>query len=235
MASAFHSASENAALKPEDVRGYLLEHPDFFGDNGDILSEIVPPEQRRGDGVEDFQRYMLTRLQGHLSSIRGENDDLTQLMQEHLQCQNRINAAVLALLDAKDFESTLAFISNDMANVLDNEAVALFVESGGLLATGNYGGAMVVEDGFVEKWMDGRDVRLDEQPSPEPDLFGEAAGAVNSRALARLCFSDGGAPYGMLALGHCDPSRYATCIATEQVEFLSAVVERCLRKWLGNP
>ncbi len=51
-------------MRPGDVRAYLLEHPDFFEDNSDILEALVPPDSRLGEsGVRDFQRYMLSKIQ----------------------------------------------------------------------------------------------------------------------------------------------------------------------------
>ncbi|NTU76402.1 MAG: DUF484 family protein [Alphaproteobacteria bacterium] len=220
-----------AATMPGEVRDYLLEHPDFLSDNGDLLALLVPPTQRHGDKVEDFQRYMLARLQDHFIAIKDEHDDLMSLMQEHMQRQNRINAAILSLMDETSFESTLKFITRDIALFLDQEAVGLFFEAGGALQPGVYGGLRVVPEGFVDRWLFGRDVVLEEKPSASAELYGDKAGDVRSQALARLYFGEN-LPCGLLALGHREPMYYATGLATEQIECLGAVIERCIRKWL---
>ncbi len=222
------------SLMPGDVRDYLLEHPDFLIDNNDLLSALVPPVERRGEGVQDFQRYMLARLQDNFTAIKDEHDDLMQLMQEQLQRQNRINAAILSLMDAPSFESTLNYIANEMAVAMDQEAVGLFIEAGQQLKAGTYSGLQVVPKGFVDEWLAGRDVELAEQTRPVPELFGDSAPRVRSQALVRLCLG-GEFPPGLLALGHREAMYYATGLATEQVECLGGVVERCLRKWLVQP
>lgn len=215
-----------------DVRDYLLNHPDFLDDNDDILAELVPPGLRRADGVQDFQRYMLARLQDNFSAIKGEHDDLMQLMQEHLQRQNRINSAALSLFDAPDFETTVRFLANDLRGLLDLEAVGLFMESSDALCCGDYCGLRVVADGFVAKWLAGRDVVLEEQTNAAPELFGTlAAPLVRSQALIRLEIRDN-LPLGLLALGHRETMYFATGLATEQMEFLGAIAERCLGKWV---
>ncbi len=220
-------------LMPGDVRDYLLAHPDFLIENGDLLTALIPPVQRRGDGVQDFQHHMLARLQEHFSAIKGEHDDLMELMQEHLQRQNKINASILSLLDAPGFEAVLQFVTQEMAVLLDQEAVVMFLEAGNVLQPGVYSGMQVVAEGFVHRWMGDQDIEL-EAVKAAPEIFGEKADAVKSQALIRLKISDD-LPQGLLALGHRESMYYATGLATEQVECLAAVIERCVNKWLTLP
>lgn len=214
-------------IMPGDVRDYLLTHPDFLEDNGDLLESLVPPVLQHGKGVEDFQRFMLERLQEHYAAIRGEHDDLMTMMQEHLQRQNRINVAILSLLDLTDMASIVRFITRDLAILLDQEAVGLFLEAEGAMQAGNYGGVQVREAGFVREWLRDEDIELAEQSEPAPALFGEDCATVRSRALVRLYLGED-MPAGLLALGHREAMYYATGLATEQIECLGAVVERCL-------
>lgn len=220
-------------MMPGDVRAYLLEHPDFFEGNGDILEALVPPDSRAGEeGVRDFQRYMLAKIQNDYLILKGEHDDLMDLMQEHLQRQNRINAAVMSLLDAKDFDGTLRLIGRDMGSILEHEAVGFFLEAGGWLEQGDYDGLRVVPPGYVGRWLSGRNIVLEEiEGAGSPDLYGENAKAVHSQALVKIVIREG-LPPGLLALGHGDPLYYATGLATEQLECLGGVIECCMRRWL---
>lgn len=218
-------------LSPEDVRSYLLAHPDFFENNPDLLEVIVPPEMRMGDGVPDFQKYMLARLQDDFVALKAEHEDLMELMQESLARQNRINMAVTALLDAHDFNETIRIIGHEFCSMLEHEAVGFFLEAGGWLDTGDYDGLKVVAPGIVGRWLNGRDLVLEEVRVGEEDIYGDKYQLVRSQALIRIVIREG-LPPGLLALGHGDPNAYATGLATEQLECLGGVVERCLRKWL---
>lgn len=218
-------------LNADEVRAYLLEHPEFMEDNWSVLQALVPDEVGADDSVQDFQRYRLAKLQDDYIALKAENEDLMDLMQEQLQRQNRINEAVSSLLDAKDFFSTIRLVAHDFPTLLDQEAVGFFLEAGGWLDQGDYDGLRVVQPGLVGRWLNGRDIALEEVESALPDLFGDKAKDVRSQALIRINIRDG-LPPGLLALGHCDPMHYATGLATEQVEFLGGVIERCLRKWL---
>lgn len=220
-----------AGLTPENVRGYLMENPDFLADNADLLEELVPPEQRRGDGVQDFQHFMVAKLQDDFTALKEEHEDLIDLLQENLLRQNRMNAAILALMDVPDFPSTIRLIGHEFAELLGQEAVGFFLEAGGWLDVGDYDGLKVVAPGVVNRWLNGREVMLEEVPCGLVDLYGGKAKLVRSQALVRLTIREG-LPPGLLALGHADPMHYATDLATEQVETLGGVVERCLSKWL---
>lgn len=218
-------------LMPGDVRAYLLEHPDFLEENPDLLELLVPPEARKGDGVQDFQRYMVAKLQDDFIALKGENEDLMNLMQEHLQRQNRINAAILALMDASDFSSLIRLVGKDFPTLLDQEAVGFFLEAGGWLEQGEYDGLKVVEPGLVGRWLNGRDLILEEVSGGLEAIFGPDGRQVRSQSLVRIVIREG-LPPGLLALGHRDPMHYATGLATEQIECLGSVLERCMRKWL---
>lgn len=219
------------SMMSDNVREYLIDHPEFLDENWDLLAAMVPPVQRLGEGVQDFQRYMLAKLQVSYVTIKTEHDDLIELMQEHMQRQNRINSAILSLIDAPNFDSALKFITTDLSALMDQEAVSLFLEAGGGLPLGNYGGMRVMPEGFICEWIAGRDIELEERIQAAPELFGEKSHLVRSQALIRL-YLDNNLPQGLLALGHREPMYYATGIAMEQMECLGAVVERTLRKWI---
>lgn len=226
-------ARASSNVLPDDVREFLLGNPEFLLNNSDLLTPFIPSGQKHGDDkVADLQRHMLTRLQEHMNNIKGEHADLMNLLQEHIQRQSRINAAVLAMLDADSFETTIGFITENLAQVLDHDVVALFFEAGDRFPHGTYGGAQVVHEGFVDTLLgEGQDILLEEVDASFGNLFCEGKQAVMSQALVRLDI-DEGMPPGLLALGHRDPMYYATGIAAEQIELLGSVIERCIRGWL---
>lgn len=232
MPSSFDRSSAAAQkLTPEEVRSFLMENPDFLEENEDLVNALWPLGQPTGDGIQDFQHYRLAKLQDDFIALKAESEDLMDLMQEHLQRQNRLNAAIYALMDAPDFSSIVVRVAHDFPAMLDHVAVGFFLEAGGWLEKGNYNGLQVVEAGLVARWLGGGDSVLEETNPASEDMFGEKAKDVRSQALIRINIRDG-LPPGLLALGHADPVHYATGLATEQVECLGGVVERCLRKFL---
>lgn len=231
MTSSMETQIASAPLGEDEIRAYLLAHPEFMEDNWSVLQALMP-EQAQGEAeIQDFQRYRLAKLQDDYIALKAENEDLMDLMQEQMQRQNRINEAALALWDAPDFPAVIGLVAHDFAALLDQEAVGFFLEAGGWLDQGDYDGLHVVQPGLVGRWLNGREAVLEEVDRALDDLFADKAPLVRSQALVRLHIRDG-LPPGLLALGHRDPMHYATGLATEQVEFLGGMVERCLRKWL---
>lgn len=232
MTSSERSSSLSKTLTPEDVRAYLLEHPEFWADNAALVERPLHDAHATSEGLPDFQRYRMAKLQDDFLALKAEHEDLMDLMQESLQRQNRLFTAILALMDAKSFEATLRVIGQDLAEILEQEFIGLFFETGGWLDMGDYQFLKIVEPGKVARWLNGSDLVLEEISRGLPELYGDKADGIRSQALVRLCLHEG-LPPGLLALGHTDPMYYATGLATEQIECLGEVTERCLRKWLS--
>lgn len=231
------SSSEQRAeiiknLTPEDVRAYLIEHPEFWANNPAMIEGVelvnTPVDAQ---GLPDFQSYRMAKLQEDHEALKSEHEDLMDLMQDNIQRQNIVYAAVQSLIDAPSFESIIRMVSRDLASLLEQEHIGFFLEAGGWLEVGDYDGLQVVEPGKVARWMNGGAIVLEEVPNALSELYGNKKANVKSQALVRLQIRDG-LPPGMLALGHADPMYYATGLATESVECLGGVVERCLSKWL---
>ncbi len=223
-------------LSAEDVRAYLIEHPEFWANNAAMIEGVELVKQPAGapvdaQGLPDFQSYRMAKLQDDYASLKSEHEDLMDLMQDNIQRQNIVYAAVQSLMDAPSFESIIRMVSHDLASLLEQECIGFFLEAGGWLEMGDYDGLKVVEPGRVTRWMNGGAIVLEEIRNGMPDFYGHKAPNVRSQALVRLQIRDG-LPPGMLAMGHVDPMYYATGLATESVECLGGVLERCLNKWL---
>lgn len=220
-------------LTSEDVRAYLVEHPEFWANNPSMIESVkASGAPIDAEGLPDFQSYRMAKLQDDHVDLKSEHEDLLDLMQDNIQRQNIVYAAVQSLMDAPSFESIIRMVSHDLASLLEQESIGFFLEAGGWLETGDYDGLKVIEPGKVNRWMNGGAIVLEEVQHGLHEIYGEKTSKnVRSQALIRLQIREG-LPPGMLALGHADPMYYATGLATESVECLGGVVERCLSKWL---
>lgn len=219
-------------LTAEQVRHYLKSHPDFLAQNSDLLPSLVPPKHDQGQGILDFQRFMLERVKGDADHLRVMQRDLIANARANMNTQGRVHSAVLFLLDARSFEQLIATITNDLAVLLDVDVVSLIVESAGDAVPGmQQGGVRVIERGAVDLWLGGREAVLIGDHPGDLDLFGPAASLVRSQGLARLDMGPG-APHGLLAFGSRDPDLFHGGQATELLVFLGKVVERLIAAWL---
>ena len=188
-----------------------------------------------GNGVADFQYFMVERLRGELGRLKDQQLKLISTTRANINNQNRIHAAVLFLLDARTFEQLIQTITTDLAVLLDLDVAALVVEANGAERPHVHTtGVRVVELGTVDGWLGKRDVMLYSDLNGDPAIFGGGAGLVRSQALIRIQVSED-TPAGLLAFGSRDPEMFHSGQGTELVCFLARVIERSIRAWLDLP
>lgn len=227
-------ASDVAEQKLSDaqVRAYLRANPDFFQANDDLLSALNLPARPTGEGIADFQKFLVERLRKEGEELKAEQGDLIANARANMNTQNRVHSAVLFLLDARNFEQFITTMTNDLAVLLDVDTVVLAVESADITLPGvNQPGIRIVPTGTADLWLGAKTVRLDTGISGDPTLLGPAADLVQSQAIIRLDV-DPRMPVGMLILGSRAPEMFDPGQGTELAQFLGRVVERQLRHWL---
>ncbi len=228
---------EGAAGEPvsaAQVADYLRRHPDFFGQDPELLDVIQPPARDRGEGVVDLQQYMVEHLRGALAELSAARDALVVTGRNNLSAQARVHKAVLALLSAKKFEHFIEILTTDVAVILDLDLVTVGVEQNGQdSARAQTAGVYRLEPGTVDRLIGpGQTVALHAHVDGDPEIFGPGAGLVASDALLRLSIS-GTTPTALLALGSRQPEQFHSGQGTELLSFLARVVESCIRGWLN--
>jgi len=219
-------------LSAAQVRAYLRAHPDFLAENSDLLAVMDAPEREAGQGISDFQKFLVKRLRADAEALRAQQNDLISNARANMNTQGRIHSAILFLLDARSFDEFINAITTDLALLLDIDAAVLVVESHDLTIPGiEQNGVRVVAKGTVEQWMGERNVRLDGFAGGDKQLFGPASTLVQSQALIRLDV-DPSMPDALLALGSRNPEMFEPGQGTELAQFLGRVVERLLFNWL---
>lgn len=227
--------SVSGAPSGEEVQAFLREHSDFLVRHPDLIAHLLPPAVDRGEGVVDFQYFLVERLRGEVRRLKDAQRELVATSRANLNNQARVHAATLSLLDARSLEHLIDIITTDLVVLLDLDVICLLVEGNGREGprVGN-GGIRVVEPGLVRRRLGRRDVVLLGDVPEDPEIFGGAAGLVRSEALVRLHVSTE-APEGLLAFGSRDPAMFHQGQATELATFLARVVERTIRSWLALP
>ncbi len=227
-------APPDAAVEAS-IAAYLAAHPDFIQRNPTVLRHIAPPAQHRGQGVVDFQRFMVARLQGDIGQLNLENSALIHTARANAHGQARMHAAVLALIEARSLGQMIEVLTGDLMDMLDVDVIAMAVESNGVdLPHVAASGIRIVVPGAVSGWLGRRDVVLRGGVLGDPAIYGPGAGLIQSEALLRLTISKR-TPSGMVAFGSRDPELFQEGQGTELIAFLGAVLERLLRAWLDLP
>src|SRR5438874_13369605 len=127
----------DAALAPvlpqeisgRDILAYLKQHPDFLERHPEALRLLRAPSREVGEGVFDFQHFMIERLRGELARVNLEHRTLIAASRGNLASQGRVHKAALAILAAPSFEQLLQIVTTDLAVLLDVDVVTIAVES----------------------------------------------------------------------------------------------------------
>jgi uncharacterized protein YigA (DUF484 family) len=217
------------------IAAYLNAYPDFVQRHPSLLHTLIPPAIDRGNGVVDFQRYMVARLQGDIDQMSLENTALIHTARANAHSQSRIHSAILALTEARSLGQLLEILTGDLMDILDVDVIAMVVESNGVdLPHVAASGIRIVEPGAVSDWLGRADVLLQSGIAGDPAIYGPGAGLVQSEALMKLTISSR-TPVGLVAFGSRDPEMFHDGQGTELIAFLGGVIERLLRLWLDLP
>ncbi len=225
------------ALSADAVAAWLRQHPDFLAENPELLFALTPPDQRAGQPVADFQRFMVERQQRELNKLKESSQQLLAVSRQNKAAQQTVHRALLALLSAPTFERAINTVTEDWATYLDLDVVVLGIESTGDSALSGFkAGLTPLSAGEVDSRLGrGNDVRaFPTLDPPDPALFGEAAPLARSAAWLRLSIHES-APPGLLGLGSREIERFHPRQNTELLRFLASALSATIRAWLDLP
>ncbi|HBR69194.1 MAG TPA: DUF484 domain-containing protein [Rhodospirillaceae bacterium] len=220
-------------MTEDDVIAFLKDNPEFLKNN---LEELIPARKRPKKGaVADFQSYVIERLKSDKEEVIGISKDIVETSRANMNNQKRVHDAVLRLLESTRFDDFIHTITMDLASVLNVDIAVFLVEANGNdIPHISTSGVRVIPSGTVDKWMDGKNVLLQDNISGIEPIYGGGAALVKSQILLRVDISMD-TPPAILAFGSRDPNMFAPGQATDQINFLARVIERCFRNWLSLP
>lgn len=224
------------SLSADEVRAYLLAHPDFVTNDAELIAELVPARDN-GRNVVDMQHFVIGKLQRQVRTLRDIQSDLIEASSLNSLAREQVHTATLAMLDARNFEDFIAYVTSPdgLAAALGLRAAAICIETANGIHPIGAGSVHVLEAGGVTRMMGGdMAYRLAPNVQGSRGLYGELASGVQSEALVRLDFSRISPP-GLLALGGATPEQFHPDQAVDLLEFLARIVERSVRRWLDLP
>jgi uncharacterized protein YigA (DUF484 family) len=93
-------------MKPEEVAGYLKDHPDFFEQYAELLAEIYIPHPHGGRAIPISERQILT-LREKNRQIEGKLREVIQYGEENDAISEKVHRIALALLAATELRGVL--------------------------------------------------------------------------------------------------------------------------------
>ena len=220
------------AMTDEDILDYLKSNPKFLQKNPDAIDYLIAPKDKTGGrSIADFQHYMLEKLKADKKMVLDTTRDIIEVSRENMNHLVRIHDAILKVLEAQSFDQMMQILSVDVPVSLDCDAVSLVIEVDESVPDAQSRSFRPVPQGTIDRWMEGNDARVQSNIRGSADLFGEAAGLVQSQALLRIDRTMD-IPPCIIAFGSRDPDMFMDGQGTDLIRFLCDVVERVLKLWL---
>jgi uncharacterized protein YigA (DUF484 family) len=216
-----------------DVVAYLRQHPDFLDQHPEALPLLRTPARKAGEGVLDFQHFMLERLRRDVVRLEDERNSLISTSRGNLASQCRVHKAVVVMLRAANFEHLIQIATTDLGVLIDVDVVTLGIENEAKRMTRlPVPGLHLLRSGAVDALLGpSRDALLSCDIQGDPALFGAAAGLVRSQALLRISISRSG-PTGLMCIGTRNPDTFHPGLGTELLTFLARALGISIAQWL---
>lgn len=96
-------------MRPEDVARYLQDHPEFFEDHAEVLSEIQVPHPHGGRAIPLSERQIVS-LREKTKVLEAKLRELVQYGEENDTLGERVHRATLELIKAPHLEAMLRAI-----------------------------------------------------------------------------------------------------------------------------
>lgn len=209
-------------MTPEKVLSFLQANPDFLLDH----PEVLPLQE---GNVVNFQQAMVHKYRADKEHSENRQRMMVDNARTNMTVQARVHAAVLRVIEARNFEELLGIVNSEVALMMQVDVVNLVFEQPAAANLNPFPPSMpLVPQGVLDTLLQDQDSLLQANIEGDPRLFGPAARLVKSQAIMRLNVAQH-VPEGVIVFGSRDPLLFADSQGTELAAFLADAVERILR------
>jgi uncharacterized protein YigA (DUF484 family) len=195
-------------MNSEEVTKYLKDHPEFFEQYAQMLSEITIPHPHGGRTIPISERQILT-LREKGKQLETKLREVIQFGEENDVVSHRMHALTLDLLHARDAQSVVRVATEHLRVGFAVPHVAIRVWRGTQTDSPAFEAVNDAVRSFTAALAEpkcGTDAAADSAA-----LFGDSAAAIGSYAYIPL---RDGATFGLLALASEEPQRYHPAMGT---------------------
>lgn len=227
------SIDKKRPVLENEVRDYLILNPNFFDLNKDLLAVLKPTRQNRKDGVVDFQSILLDRLQSEVTNLNDSQGSLIHASRSNMTTQARIHAAVLCLLEARNFDHLCHIACNDWIDILQVDSITICFEKSPKALPEN-SNIRLLKKGVINRFLGHEnEAILRGNVKAAEEIYGPATPLIKAEALIRIEKSTHN-PLGILAFGSRDEEFFTPGQGTELLRFLAAAFHGQLKSLLAD-
>jgi uncharacterized protein YigA (DUF484 family) len=122
-------------MNPDDVAGYLKEHPEFFEAYADMLSEIYLPHPHGGRAIPISERQIVT-LREKNKQLESKLRELIEFGEENDAIGDKVQRLAIALITAPDLAAALHALTFNLREDFAVPCVAVRAWRGSAAGTG---------------------------------------------------------------------------------------------------
>lgn len=226
-----NSSKADSALDADQIRDWLVAHPNFFEANSDLITDMVAANRHSGDGVVDMQSFLVERLQKQVSDLKSVQANLVNATRSNLHTQNMVHKSIKAILSATSISHFVHILTQDLPEYLDVDVITLCVEDGSIALPAMTGLQRLKKGNIGKANWNADDILMRPSAPKSKAVFGPAKDLVSSDALIRLDVPLLNAP-SMLAIGSREIGHFHSDQGTDLLCFLAACVQSSLQMWL---
>jgi len=214
-------------MKPEEVVGYLKDHPDFFEQYAELLAEIYVPHPHGGRAIPISERQILT-LREKNRQIEGKLREVIQYGEENDAISEKVHRISLALLAATELRGVLNAVYLNLREDFAVPHVALRLWRGAIrVDMPEFGPVSTASREFAASLAN--PYCSGHATVDTADLFGEAS--AHLRSFSYLPLRDG-ETFGLLALASEDPHRFYPEMGTLYLKRLGDLIGAAIARHL---
>lgn len=230
------SGRQVKVITADDVVAYLKAHPTFFEEHPELAGELGLTPRPQGPGVIDMQQAILKRFRSEIDKLKTERTEIIANSKQNQIVQNRVQAAVISIIQATTFEKMIHVVTHELPELLDVDFITLAIEANADAPKRTpVRGVYVLAPGAIDAALGpDKHARLRSNIAGEDAFFGEVSRFVKSDVLMRLKVSSG-SPDAVMCFGARNGEAFGPDMATELLFFLAKVLENTMRAWLDLP
>ena len=229
---------DKQTLSETQISAYLLEHPDFFVHNPEVLDKIelaLAPE-----GTVSLAQRQTARLNAKNGQLQEQLQVLIDNARQNMQLQARVHDLCLQLMDAHDLKALLPILFNILKQRFNADEVALRLFYGEsehhLPANEENVSQLHIDDDSLkafDKVLDKHEPVCGRLSNAQKNvLFPTSNDKVASIACLPIGHDQCG---GLLAIASYNEDRFHANMATDYLAFLGEVLMRLLRTHYHTP
>jgi uncharacterized protein YigA (DUF484 family) len=212
-------------MNADDVARYLKDHPEFFEQYAELLTQIAIPSPHEGRAISITERQM-GALRDKVKQLEAKLGELIRFGEENDAISGKVHKMAVALMSADDHAAVLRALYSHLGGSFAVPHVAVRLWGDTIGDAIEYAPVSAEARAYAESL-----VQPYCGPGAGPDVmawFGE--GGAHVRSLALVALREGGKTFGLMVMGSEEVQRFYPGMGTLYLEQIADLAGAALAR-----